>query len=722
MEGYEEFIKSKKKKVLKSGFESKSISDKLFDFQQFIVKESLNHGKYAIFADTGLGKTLMQGEIARQVFLHENKKVLILAPLGVVSQTIEEIKSNLDFNDIGKGCNVNVINYEQLDNINENDYCCVILDESSILKNFVGKTKQKLVDKFKDTEYKFCLTATPSPNDETEILNHAEFLGVATRQEVLATYFIQNIDGESSKWRLKKHAESDFYAWLQSWCVMVHNPSDIGFDGSRYILPELYKHLQIIETESKDNGLLFNSTAVSATEFNSELRDTLKERAEATLNILNTIDKNDQVLIWINQDVEAQELLKLIPDAIEVKGSHSPEIKEKRLSDFAHGKYRILITKSSIAGMGLNFQNCHNTIFMSIDFSFEKLYQAIRRFWRFGQTYEVNAWIISTDTMGNVIQSIEEKEEQFQRMRLEMIKKLNLKKEVTLMEDFTKQKGENWELWNGDTFRLIKDIESDSIGLSVFSPPFPELYVYSDNIEDMNNCDDINQFFTQFEYMIPELSRIMMPGRNVCIHCMDKPVQKSKAGYIGLSDFPAQIREMFEKYGFIYHSKITIWKDPVVEMQRTKALGLLHKQIKKDSAMNRAGLPDYILVMRTPGENEIPIQSGDDIPVDLWQQYASPVWMDINYSDTLNKKNAKENKDEKHLTPLQLPTIKRCIDLWSNKGEIVFDPFMGIGSTAWQALKMNRKAMGIELKKSYFEESLKNMARVKKANSQLTLV
>ena len=207
-----------------------------------------------------------------------------------------------------------------------------------------------------------------------------------------------------------------------------------------------------------------------------------------------------------------------------------------------------------------------------------------------------------------------------------------------------------------------------------------------------------------------------MPGRNVAIHCMDVPMQKGKHGFIGLFDFPGEIIRLFQKYGFIQHSRVTIWKDPVVEMQRTKALGLLHKQVKKDSVMSRQGLPDYVIVMRNVGENETQIKC--DIDVNTWQKYASPVWHDINYGDTLNRSGAKEDKDEKHLTPLQLQTIHRCIKLWSNHGEIVFDPFMGIGSTGYEAIKLDRKALGIELKESYFDMALKYLLNAEKENSQ----
>jgi hypothetical protein len=249
-------------------------------------------------------------------------------------------------------------------------------------------------------------------------------------------------------------------------------------------------------------------------------------------------------------------------------------------------------------------------------------------------------------------------------------------------------------------------IPRESIGLSVFSPPFAELYTYSNELADMGNSKDYQEFFTAFRFLVKELYRVMMQGRNVCVHCMDLPIQKGKEGYIGLRDFSNMIRETFEAEGFIYHSRVTIWKDPVVEMQRTKALGLLHKQVKKDATMCRVGLPDYILVFRKDGERLQPVRC--DIPVDTWQKYASPVWNDINYSDTLNLKGSRDERDEKHICPLQLPTIDRLITLYSNEGDTVLTPFAGIGSEVYQAVLRKRMGIGIELKESYYNMAVKN--------------
>jgi len=262
-------------------------------------------------------------------------------------------------------------------------------------------------------------------------------------------------------------------------------------------------------------------------------------------------------------------------------------------------------------------------------------------------------------------------------------------------------------IYQGDCVELIQNIPDNSVGFSVFSPPFAELYTYSDELADMGNSKDYKEFFAAFDFLVKNLYRVMWPGRNVAVHCMDLPIQKGKEGYIGLRDFSGMILRSFEDAGFIYHSRVTIWKNPVTEMQRTKALGLLHKQVKKDAAMSRVGIPDYLMVFRKEGEHEHPVTC--DITVDTWQKWASPVWMDIDYGNTLNKMDARGEKDEKHICPLQLDTIDRAIQLWSNKGDIVLTPFMGIGSEVYQAILDERKGIGFELKESYFNEAVKNI-------------
>lgn len=716
---YLEFLQQKQKNHILSGFEidDKDININTFDFQKFIIKRALKAGKYAIFADCGLGKTLMQLEWAYQVSKYTNKRVLILAPLAVKGQTIKEASKfniSLDLIDIE--------NYEQLDNIDTSIYSGIVLDESSILKNFEGSTKKSILEKFALTPYKLACTATPSPNDPMELGNHSEFLDVMSRNEMLAMYFVHD-GGETAKWRLKGHAVKLFYQFIGSWAIMLNKPQDIGFKMDGYNLPSLNLIEKQIKTSKRDNGILFNETAISATNFNQELRLTKIDRLSQAIDIVNKSDEN--FIIWIKQNEEGEYLKNMIPGSIEVKGSDSPEYKEKMLLGFANNEFRVLITKTKIAQFGLNYQNCRNQIFASLDFSFEGLYQAIRRSYRFGQKNEVNIYLISTDTMANVIQSINNKQKQFETMQDEMSKAINANLNNNIMQsidyDNAEVSNEFYTIKRGDSVQLIESLPDESIGLSVFSPPFAELYTYSNHIEDMGNSKDYNEFLKQFGFLINQLYKKMKQGRNVAVHCMDLPIQKGKEGYIGLRDFSGMIRDVFEKEGFIYHSRVTIWKDPVVEMQRTKALGLLHKQVKKDSTMSRVGIPDYVMIFRKDGDRVDPV-TNTDLPVDLWQKYASPVWMDIDYGNTLQGyRNARDENDEKHICPLQLDTIERLIHLYTNKGDTVFTPFMGIGSEVFQAVKMDRKGIGFELKESYYDLAKKNLAACIESKKQLNL-
>lgn len=276
-------------------------------------------------------------------------------------------------------------------------------------------------------------------------------------------------------------------------------------------------------------------------------------------------------------------------------------------------------------------------------------------------------------------------------------------------------------LYNGDSAEVLKGIPDNSIHFQIYSPPFASLYVYSNSERDLGNCKTLSEFYHQFEYIVKELYRCLMPGRLMAVHCMNLPTTKGRDGFIGIQDFRGDLIKLFESVGFHYHSEVCIWKDPVVQMQRTKALGLLHKQIKKDSSMSRQGLPEYLVIMRKPGDNPEPIShTNETFPVSEWQKYASPVWMDINPSDTLQSKSCREEKDEKHICPLQLSVIRRAIDLWSNPGETVLTPFMGIGSEAYVALERERKAIGIELKSSWFEQAVRNCKEVTNSSTQIT--
>ena len=375
---YQSFLEQKRQQRIESGFEvsEDKLNPSLFPFQKYCVKRALAAGKFALFEDCGLGKTIQQLEWSQKVCEHIDKPVLILAPLAVISQTIKEgdkfgytvteLSETQFGQDIETG--IYITNYDNLEHIEAYHFGGVVLDESSILKNFQGKTRTALIDEFRNTPYKLACTATPSPNDTTEICNHSEFLDVMSRTEMLAMYFVHD-GGSTSDWRLKGHAKQSFWDFVSTWAVMLNKPSDIGFSDDGYILPPLNVVQEIVETPKRDNGLLFNTTAVSATDFHKELRETYKIRLDRVAQIVNS-KPDENFLIWIGHDDEGRYLRSLLPEAIEVKGSDSKQFKKETLLGFGDGKFRVLITKLKIAQFGLNYQNCHNQIYASLDFSF----------------------------------------------------------------------------------------------------------------------------------------------------------------------------------------------------------------------------------------------------------------------------------------------------------------------------------------------------------------
>jgi len=624
-----------------------------------------------------------------------------------------------------------ITNYDQLTNILDtiNEYSGVVLDESSILKGRDGKTSSLILETFKGTPYKLACTATPSPNDHMELGQHSEFLGGMSYLEMLAMYFVHD-GGETSKWRLRKHAKDVFWQYVATWSMAIDNPSTLGFCSEGYNLPEIEYIEHFISVENTSSSL-FNDVAVSATDLHKDLNRSFDARIEKTLELVNS--NNDQWIVWGLKNSETDTLSKLLENSVNVQGSDKPEYKAKHLNGFAKNEFKTLITKTSIASFGMNYQQCHQMVFMSYDFKFEAFYQAVRRCYRFGQVNKVQVHILIPETQTNVRQTILDKQERHFEMIKEMANysaQTNYKTNKSkVMINNKEVKTSNYHLINGDCVQESSKLPDNCADLAVFSPPFAELYVYSDKEEDMGNVANYKQFEQHFKFLIPQIKRTLKPGRICAIHCMDLPIQKGKEGYIGLRDFSGMLIQWFQDLGFVYHSRVTIWKNPVTEMQRTKALGLLHKTIKKDSSMTRVGIPDYVLFFRNEGDNEVPITHQDTdpsrldyLPVDLWQKYASPVWYDVDYSRTLQYRSGRDGNDEKHICPLQLDTIERVIHLYSNKGETVISYFGGIGSEGCSAIKMDRKSISIELKESYFKLNVANhKAFSEEKNSKLLL-
>ena len=911
---YDDFIQSKVKRVLPHGFEPRPIHAPLFPWQKHVTEWAIRQGRAALFEDCGLGKTLQQLEWSRQVAEHTGGAVIILTPLAVAAQTLAEahkfgIEARIVRQPEQVAPGINITNYEKLDHFDAREFAGVVLDESSILKNFTGKTRIRLTERFAGCDYRLCCTATPSPNDYTEFGQHADFLGICSPAQMLATFFL-NDTFNTGDWRLKKHAEVEFWNWLGSWAACIGKPSDIGFDDAGYNLPPLRMETITVDVDERaadGSEELFKHATLSATTMHRELRETAAHRAQAVADMVNASD--EQWLVWCNTNAEEEELIARIPTAVAVRGSDHPLKKEKaakwfkgeicacnehefryklsewkkiisknitsgtetgssrsqrntikqtekselntqrtttiniapcgtseqensktrstpqnerntsptNLLDFqsepkqksgrqqihsneklneskntdsllissnpclqssvenapsverfqtsselttatqrgtseaccaSHvisdsenstiiptssdqqrcicGKTtnkRILISKSSIFGYGLNLQCCRNVAFVGLSYSFEDFYQALRRSYRFGQEREVNAYIVQARTEGAILSVVKHKIEQHARMQEQMkVAALALrKKEKTILmkTDIEKASGDGWELYHGDCVRVAANIERESVGISVFSPPFADLFTYSADVQDMGNCDNKDEFANQFKFLITEIYRVTKPGRMACVHCLDLLSTKWKHGKIEFQDFSGDIVRAFRETGFAFHSRVTIWKDPVTEMQRTKAHGLLYKTLLNDSTSSRMGSPEYLLIFKKPGENVEPVtHTKESFNLDQWQEWASPVWTTIDQGNVLNKALAREDNDERHICPLQLDVIERALVMWSNPGDLVYSPFAGIGSEGYQALRMDRKFIGSELKESYFKQACRFL---ESAKSQLNL-
>jgi superfamily II DNA or RNA helicase len=715
---YADFLATKRRVHQSAGLnvDRADLHPDLFEHQRDITAWALRKGRAAIFADCGVGKTLCELEYGTRV----PGNALLLAPLAVGHQTEREARRfgyDAHVSDDGRPAGkVTIINYEKLHKVCAADYSAVIADESSILKSLDGKTKTQLIEMFAPTPYRLACTATPAPNDHMELGNHAEFLGVCTKTEMLATYFCHD-GGETQTWRLKGHAVKDFWAWVASWAVMVRRPSDLGYSDDGFVLPPLNFHVHEVESGLKTDGELFTMPMLGMNEQRSARRHTLDMRVAKAAEIANAAD--GQVIVWCELNDESDALDRAIIGSTSVSGSDSDERKTQILNEFAEGHVRVLTTKPKIAAHGMNFQNAHVMVFVGLTHSYEQFYQAVRREWRYGQTQPVDVHIVTSDAERAILENIQEKQAKADEMAAQMVEMMSetTRREIQQATEKTalayaerSMSGDGWTMFNGDCVDVVSKLPSESIGFSVFSPPFASLYVYSDSDRDMGNCRTHGEFYAHFEFLIRELYRVTMSGRLVSFHCMNLPTSKERDGFIGISDFRGDLIRLFQAAGWIFHSEVVIWKDPVTAMQRTKALGLLHKQIKKDSCMSRQGIPDYLVTMRKPGVNPDPVShTAAEFPVQLWQQYASPIWMDINPSDTLQYMSAREHNDERHICPLQLQVIERALHLWSKPGDVVLSPFAGIGSEGHCAVKMGREFVGVELKKSYYEQATRNL-------------
>ena len=711
---YTEFLTTKRAVAPTAGLtvERSAVNPLLFDFQRDLTVWALRKGRAALFADTGLGKTFMQVEWARLLGV----RTIIVAPLSVARQTVAEAqKLGVDVHYTRSGDDlaplVNITNYEMLEHFDASMFEAVVLDESSILKALDGKTRQRLTEMFAGTRYRLCCTATPAPNDIAEIANHAEFLGIRTRVEMLAEFFVHDDEG----WRLKGHAERDFYRWLASWGMSVRKPSDLGYDDAGYDLPPLTIEPMFVDSEYRPEGMLFSVGLKGIGDRSAVRKQTMTARVESAAALANAT--SDQYILWCGLNDEANALAALVPDAVNVQGSDSPERKAEVLEAFQDGRVRVLVTKPRIAGYGMNLQNCHRMAFVGLSDSWEQYYQSIRRCWRFGQTNPVEVSIVLSEAEQDIYHNVMRKEEEAKRMAenlVEHVREFEQSEIASSRADDWKYEtseaaGDNWRLLLGDSSERLAEIGTESVDLSVYSPPFQSLYTYSPTERDLGNSRTREEFFKHYGYIIEQLLRVTKPGRNTCVHVQQLTSTLSTHGVIGMMDFRGDVIRAYQDAGWVYHGEVCIDKDPQAQAIRTHSKSLLFVQLRKDSTWSRPALADYILLFRKPGENVVPVHP--DISNDEWIEWARPIWYGIKESDTLNGRLARENADERHIAPLQLGTIERCVRLWSNPGETVLSPFAGIGSEGYESVRLGRKFVGIELKRSYFDVAVRNLTR-----------
>lgn len=716
---YAAFLASKRLQVAQHGpiVDPGEVNPMLFPFQRDLVRWAVRKGRAALWADTGLGKTFMQVEWARLV----GERTLILAPLSVARQTVREaaklgVSVTYTRGELLDG--ISITNYEMAEHFNPADYGAVVLDESSILKALDGKTRRTLTEMFATTPYRLACTATPAPNDISEIGNHAEFLGVMAQHEMLSAFFVHGSlgDGEKDGWRLKGHAEGAFFRWLASWGMAVRRPSDLGYDDGGFALPSLTIRPEFVESSYVPDGHLFFAGLKGVTDRAHVRRNTVDARVAKAAEIVNA--SGDQWIVWHGLNAEGEALVRAIPGAVMVEGSQSPERKAELLESFQDGAYRVLVTKPSIAGFGMNFQNAHRMVFVGLSDSWESYYQSIRRCWRFGQTSEVEAVVVLSDAEAAIYENVMGKEREAKRMQERLIEHVAVfEREELVGADDTAFHYETaiverpeWTMRLGDSAERIRELPDNSVDLAVFSPPFSSLFTYSPSERDMGNCRNDDEFWSGFGFLISELLRVTKPGRNVACHVQQIPTTVAHDGVTGLKDFRGDTIRAFVARGFVFHGEVTIDKDPQAQAIRTKAKGLLFVQKARDRSWLRPAFADYILVFRKPGENAEPIQS-DEVSNEDWISWARPIWYGIRESQTLNAAEARDDQDERHIAALQLETVRRCVLLWSNAGDLVLDPFAGIGTTGYVAVQNGRRFTGCELKRSYFDAACRNIAR-----------
>lgn len=789
------------------------------EHQKDAVQWATRRGRGLIAASFGVGKTRIQIELLRQVHQRTGMPVLQVCPLGVRQQFTHEDgpEMGVRFQYVGSDEEAEnadtpflITNYERLrDGQLSQEFVDtlggVCLDEAAILGNLGTKTQSYFVPLFADVPYRWCATATPAPNDYRQIIYYADFLGVMESSRVLTKYFMRNPD-KAGDLQIMPHREEEFWLWVASWALFIHKPSDLGYSDDGYSMPKLEivwhritadheKAFDIVDQQGQ--RFLFKDTAAGITQAMREKRDSLDARVAKAAEVVNE-SPNDHWIIWHHLEDERRAIKKAIPNAAEVYGSLDLEAREQIILDFSHGKLPILATKPSLSGSGCNFQHyCHKAIYVGLNFQFRDFIQSVHRLLRYGQTQTVELHIVHTDAEDHVAQTLMRKWEQHdamvERMRA-IIRDFGLTTEA-LQGEIEQSFGVERQEVVSDLFTLINNdsvletmtMPSDSVDCLVTSIPFGNHYSYVDKLNDFGHNESDGLFWEQMDFLIPELFRIMKPGRMVAIHCKDRLLygHQTPHGLMEVDYFTHDTARAFRQHGFISYGEIFIPTDVVRENNSTNRLGW--SENCKDSTKMGVGLSEKVLLFRKPQTDKS--RSYADEPVrkskaqytrarwqidahSLWRsngeafqfpdpatienmdgsqiynwykdwspgapydyehhvklnevlgdrlpakfmlmppqappEYAETVWTDVLFFQTLNLKQFRR-RQEKHVCPFPFDIVRRLILRYSNPGEIVFDPFSGLGTTAYVAVQEGRKGFGIELNSLYFDASVREL-------------
>ncbi|HZF99903.1 MAG TPA: DNA methyltransferase [Chitinophagales bacterium] len=827
METYLDFLKRKIKLAGTFGFDvpQHDIHPLLFPHQRDIVRWALDGGRRAVFASFGLGKTFMQLEIARHVVNKTERPFLIGIPLGVKHEFEKDantlgyhvwyIKEASEIIRDPDGTPVPAIyltNYERIraGKFDASVFAGVSFDEASVLRSLDTLTSDYILDHFAQVPYRFVCTATPSPNDYTEILNYAQFLGTMDRGQSL-TRFFQRDSQKAGNLTLYPHKEKEFWLWVSSWAVFVAKPSDLGYSDEGYDLPKLNIHYHLVSVSERSivkdrdgNIKMFRDAAASLADASKEKRESIAARINKAVEIVSDAP-TDHWLIWHHLEAERKAIETILPQCKTVYGSQEFDKREDYLIGFGDGKYQMLATKPEIAGSGCNFQrHCHKAIFLGIDYKFNDFIQAVHRIYRFLQDKPVDIHILYTDSEEQILKTLQAKWSRHNVMVKKMtdiISEFGLSN-TRIQSDLSRTIGVERKVESGAAFTCVHNdcvvetaaMETNSVDLVVTSIPFSDQYEYCESYHDMGHNDGDGEFFEQLGYLTPELLRVVKPGRVACIHVKDRIrySYQNGQGFTSLADFSGRTVTHFEKHGWHLLAKITITTDVVQENNQTYRLGWTEQC--KDGTKMGAGLPEYVLVFRkTPTDKQnayadVPVvKSKEDYTRGRWQLDAHAywrsngkrlmtpdelrkldlsqighlwransemyefsehvqlcetldkmqklpatfmavpprsncdlVWDDVSRMHTLNM-NQSRKKKEKHVCPLQFDIVDRLIERYSNEGELVYDPFGGIQTVPYRAVKLNRRGLGVELNEQYWRDGVIYCKEAESVNNQVEL-